>query len=172
MVVVVQSLSCVWRFATPWTVAHQASLFFTIFRNLHRLISIELVMVSSHLILYLPFSLLPSVFPSIRVFSNESVLRIRWPKYWSFSFSISPCNEYSGLISFRMDCFDLLAVQGTLKSLLQHHSLEASILQHSVFFIYPEKMIIPKDTCTPMFTAALSAIARTWKKPRCCQMNG
>ena len=120
MVVVVQSLSCVWRFATPWTVAHQASLFFTVFRNLHRLISIELVMVSSHLILYLPFSLLPSVFPSIRVFSNESVLRIRWPKYWSFSFSISPCNEYSGLISFRMDCFDLLAVQGTLKSLLQH----------------------------------------------------
>ena len=120
---------------TAWTAAYQASLSFTIFRNLHRLISIELVMVSSHLILYLPFSLLPSVFPSIRVFSNESVLRIRWPKYWSFSFSISPSNEYSGLISFRMDCLDLLAVQRTLKSLLQHHSSKASILRCSAFFM-------------------------------------
>ena len=132
MVAVVQSLSCVWHFATPWTVAHQASLFFTIFQNLHRLMSIELVIVSSHLILYLPFSLLPSIFPSIRVFSNELALRIRWPKYWSFSFSISPGNEYSGLISFRIDCFDLLAVQRTLKSLLQHHSLKASVFQPSL----------------------------------------
>ena len=108
---------------------------FIIFWSLHKLTSIGLVMPSNHLILCLPFSLLPSIFPSIRVFSKESVLHIRWPKFWSFSFSISPSNEYSGLISFRMDCFDLLAVQGTLKSLLQHHSLKASVLQHSVFFM-------------------------------------
>ena len=130
----VQSLSCIGLFATPWTVAHQASLSTTNSRSLLKLMSIELVMPSNHLILCL-LLLLPSIYPSIRVFSKESVLRIRWPKYWSFSFSIGPSNEYSGLISFRMDWFDLLAVQGTLKSLLQHHSLKASILQSSVFFI-------------------------------------
>ena len=116
---------------TPWTAAHQASLFITISRGLLRLMSIELVMPSSHLILCCPLLLLPSIFPSIRVFSNESVLHIRGPKYWSFSFSISPFNEHSGLTSFTMDRLDLLAVQGTLKSLLQHHSSKASILQHS-----------------------------------------
>ena len=129
----VQSLSRVQLFVTPWTAAHQASLFITNFRSLLKLMSTELVMPSSHLILCRP--LLPSIFPSIRVFSNEPVLRIRWPKYWSFSFSICPSNEYSGLISFRMDQLDLLAVQGTLKSLLQHHSSKASILLHSDFFI-------------------------------------
>ena len=124
----VQSLSCVWLFVTPWTAASQASWFFTNSRSLLKLMSIELVMPSNHLILCRPFLLPPSVFPSIRVFSKESVLRIRWPNYWSFSFSISPSNEYSGLISFRMDRLDLLAVQGTLKSLLQHHTSKASIL--------------------------------------------
>ena len=118
----VQSLSCVRLFATPWTVAHQASLSITNSQSLLKLMSIESVMPSNHLILCCPRLLLLSIFPSIRVFSNESALRIRWPKYWSFSFSISSSNEYSGLISFRMDCLDLLAVQGTLKSLLQHHS--------------------------------------------------
>ena len=134
-VVVIQLLSCVWLFETPWTAAHQASLFFTISCNLLKLMSIESVMPSNHLILCCPLLLLPSIFPSIGVFSNESVLRIRRPKYWSFSFSISPSNEYSGLISFRMDWFDFLAVQGTLKSLLQHHSSKASILRRSAFFI-------------------------------------
>ena len=119
--------------ATPWTTAHQASLF-TVFWNLLKLMSIESVMPSSHLILCHPLLLLPSIFPSIRVFSIESVLCIRWPKDWSFSFSISPSNEYSGLISFRMNWLDLLAVQRTLKSLLQHHSSKASILRHSAFF--------------------------------------
>ena len=119
----------------PWTAARQASLSITNSRSLLRLMSIESVMPSNHLILCRPLLLLPSVFPSIRVFSNGSVLHIRWPKYWSFSFSISPFNEYSGLISFRMDWLDLLAVQGTLKSLLQHHSTKASILQCSAFFI-------------------------------------
>ena len=114
----VQSLSRVWLFATPWTVACQASLCITNSRSLLKLMSVELVMPSNHLILCHPLVLLPSIFPSIRVFSNESALRIRWPKDWSFSFSISPSNEYSGLISFRMDWLDLLAVQGTLKSLL------------------------------------------------------
>ena len=116
-------------FVTPWTTARigQASLSFTISRRLLKLKSIELVMPSNHLILCRPL-LLPSIFPSIRVFSSQSALRIRWPKYWSFSFSISPSNEHSGLISFRMDWLDLLAVQGTLKSLLQHHSSKASIL--------------------------------------------
>ena len=113
----------------PWTVARQAS------QSLLKLMSIELVMPSNHLILFRPLLLLPSIFPSIRVFSNESALCIRWPKYWSFSFSISPSNEHPGLISFRMDWMDLLAVQGTLKSLLQHHSSEASILWCSAFFI-------------------------------------
>ena len=119
--VVVQSLSHVRFFVTPWTVAHQASLSITNSRSLLKLISIELVTPSNHLILCHPL-LLPSIFPSIRVFSNESALHIRWPKYWSFSFNISPSNEHPGLISFRMDWLDLHAVQGTLKSLLQHHS--------------------------------------------------
>ena len=131
----VQSLSCVWLFATPWTAAHQASLSIAISWSLLKLMSIESVMPSSHLILRHPLILLPSIFLSIRVFSNESVLCIRWPKYWSFSFSISPANEYWGLISFRMDWLDLLAVQGTLESLVQHHSSKASILQHSALFI-------------------------------------
>ena len=130
-----QSLSCVLLFATPWTVERHASLSFTISWGFLKLISIESVMPSNHLILCRPLLLLPSIFPSIRVFSNESVLHIRWPKYWSFSFSISPSNEYSGLISFRMYWSYLFAVQGTLKSLLQHHSLKVSILQHSAFFI-------------------------------------
>ena len=132
----VQLLSYVCLSGTPWTAACQASLSFTISRSLLNLMSIELVMPSNHLILC-RLLLLASIFPSIRVFSNESVLRIRWPKYWSFSFSISPSSEYSGLISFRMDWLDLLAVQGTLKSLLQHHSSKASILRCSVFFISP-----------------------------------
>ena len=129
----VQSLSRVWLFATPWTAAHQASLSITNSRSLPKLMSIESVMPSNHLILYCPL-LLPSIFPCIRVFSNESALCIRCPKYWSFSFIISPSNEYSGLISFRMDWLNLLAVQGTLKSLLQHHSSKASILWRSAFF--------------------------------------
>ena len=120
---------------TPRTASHQASLSITNSQNLLKLMSIKSVMPSNHLILCYPLLLPPSIFPSIRVFSNESVLRIRWPKYWSFTFSISPSNEYSGLISFRMDWLDLCAVQGTLKSLLQHHSSKASILLHSVFFI-------------------------------------
>ena len=131
----VQSLSHVQLFATPWTAARQASLSITNSQSLLKLISIESVMPSNHLTLYCPLLLLPSIFPSIRVFSSESALRIRWPKYYSCSFSISPSNEYSGLISFRMDWFDLLAVQGTLKSLLQHHSSKTSILQCSAFFI-------------------------------------
>ena len=130
----VHSLSRIRLFATPWTAAHQASLSITNSQNLLKLMSIELVMTSNHLILCHPLLLLPSVIPSIRVFSNELVLCIRWPKYWSFSFSICPSNEYSVLISFRMDWLDLLAVQGTLKSLLQHHSSKASILHHSAFF--------------------------------------
>ena len=135
LVTSVQLLSCVQLFVTPWTTAHQASLSITNSRSLLRLMSIESVMSSNHLILCHPLLFLPSIFPSIRVFSNESVLRIRWPKYWSFSFSISPSNEYSGLISFRMDWLDLLAVQGTLKSLFQHHSSKVSILQSSAFFM-------------------------------------
>ena len=131
----VQLLSHVQLFATPWITARQASLSITNSWSLLKLISIESVMPSNHLILCCPLLLLPSIFPSIRVFSSELVLHIRWPKYWSFSFSISPSNEYSGLISFRIDWLDLLAVQGTLKSLLQHHSLTALILQHSASFI-------------------------------------
>ena len=125
------SCSHVQLFETVWTAASQASLSFTNYWNLLKLRSVESVMPFNHLILWCPL-LLPSVFPSIRVFSSESVLRIRWPQYWSFSFSISPSNEYSRLISFRMDLLDLLAVQGTLKSLLQHHSSKASILWHSL----------------------------------------
>ena len=128
-------LSCVWLFATPWTAARQASLSVTNSRSLLKLISIESVMPPSHLILCRPLLLLPSIFPSVRVFYNDSSLLIRWPKYWSFSFSISPSNEYSGLISFWIDWFDLLAVQGTLKSLLQHHSSKASVLRCSAFFM-------------------------------------
>ena len=120
---------------TPWTAAHQASLFFTVSRSLLKLMSIESVMPSNHLILCHSLLFLPSIFPSIRVFSNESALHIRWPKYWSFSFSISPSSEYSGLISFRMDWFDFLTVQGTLKSLLQHHNSKASVLRCSAFFM-------------------------------------
>ena len=129
----VHLLSCVWPFVTPWTAAGQASLSIINSWNLLKLMSIELVMPSNYLILCHPLLLPPSIFPSIRVFSNKSVLRIRWPKYWSFSFSISHSNEYLGLISFRMDWLDLLAVQGTLKS-LQHHSSKASILWRSSFF--------------------------------------
>ena len=139
-------LSCVRLFVTPWTVARRASLSITNSQSLLKLMSIESVMPSNHLILCHP--LLPSIFSSIRVFSIESVLRIRWPKYWSFSFSISPSNEYSGLISIRIDCFDLLAVQGTLKSFLQYHSSKASILWHSAFFI-----------------VQFSSIHDYWKKP-------
>ena len=131
----VQSLSRVHLFVTPWTAACQASLSTTNSHSLLKLTSIELVMPSNHLILCHPLLLLPSIFPIIRVFSNESALRIRWPKYWSFSFNISPFNEHPGLISFRMDWLDLLAVQGTLKSLFQHHSSKASILRSSAFFI-------------------------------------
>ena len=127
---VVQLLSQVRLFATPWTAARQASVSITNSQSLLKLLSIELVMPSNHLILCHSLLLPPSIFPSIRVFSNESALRIRWPKYWSFSFNISPSNEHSGLISFRMGLLDLLAVQGTLKSLLQHHSSKVSILQH------------------------------------------
>ena len=130
----VQLLSCVRLFATPCTAARQASLSITNSWSLPKLKSIELVIPSNHLILCHPLLLLSSIFPSIKVFANESVLCIRWPKYWSFSVSISPFSEYSGLISFRMDWLDLLAVQGTLKSLLQHHSSKASILLCSAFF--------------------------------------
>ena len=123
-------------FTTPWTAARQASLSITNSWSLPKLMSIDLVMPSNHLILCHPLLLLPSIFPSIRIFSNESALRIRWPKYWSFSFNIiSPSNEHTGLIAFGMDWLDLLAVQGTLKSLLQHHSSKASILRHLAFFI-------------------------------------
>ena len=131
----VQSLSHAWLFVTPWTAAHPASLSITNSQSLLKIMSIESVMPSYYLIHCRPLLLLPSIIPSIMVFSNESVLYIRWPKYWSISFNISPCNEYSGLISFRMDWLDLLAVQGTLKSLLQHHSSKASILRRLAFFI-------------------------------------
>ena len=132
---VVQSLSRVQLLTTPRTAAHQASLSFTISRSLLKLMSTESVISSNHLILCHPLLLLPSIFPQIRVFSNESVLRIRWSKYWSFSFSISPFNEYSDLIFFRIAWLDFLAAQGTLKSLLQHYSLEASILCWSAFIM-------------------------------------
>ena len=135
MVIVIQLLSRVQGFVTPWTAALQAPLSITNSWSLLKLMSIELVMPPNHLIHYCPLLLLPSVFPSIRVFSSESVLLIRWPKCWSFSFSISPSNEYSALISFRIDWFDLLAVQETLKNLLQHHSSKASVLWCSAFFI-------------------------------------
>ena len=129
LLLIAQLISRVQLFVTPWTAAHQASLTFTISRSFLKRMSIKSVMPSNHLILCRPLLLLPSVFASIRVFSSESALLIRWPKYWSFS--ISPASEYSGLISFRMDWFDLLAVPGTLKRVLQHHSSKASMLQHS-----------------------------------------
>ena len=131
----VQLLRHVWLFATPWSVAWEASLSITNSHTWLKLMSIASVMPSNHLILCRLLFLSLSIFPSIRVFSNESVLHIRWPKYWSFRFNISPSNEYSGLISFRMNWLDLLAVQGTLKSLLQHHSSKASVLQCSAFFM-------------------------------------
>ena len=131
----VQSLSRVWLFVTPWTAVCQASLSIANCQSLLKLMSIESVMPSNHLILCWPLLLLPSIFPSIRVSSHELALCIRWPKYWSFSFSISCSNDYSGLISFRIDWLDLLAVQGSLKSLLQHHSSKASILWCSAFFM-------------------------------------
>ena len=131
----VQSLCRVQLFATPWTAARQDSLSITNSQSLLKLISTESVMPSNHLILCLPLLLPPSIFPCIRVFSNESVLHIRWPKYCSFSFNISPSNEHPGLVSFRMDWLDLLPVQGTLKSILQHHSSKASILQRSAFLL-------------------------------------
>ena len=131
----VRSLTCVRLFLTPWTAKCQASLSISNSQDLLKPMSIESVIPSYHLILCRPPLLLPSIFPSIWVFSNESALRIRWPKYWSFSFNISPSNEYSGLISFRIDWLDFLAVQGTLKSLLQHHSSKGSVLQCSAFFI-------------------------------------
>ena len=146
----VQSLNRVWLFVILWTTARQASLSITNSQSLLKLMSIESVMPSNHLILCRPLLLPPSIIPSIRVFSNESVIHIRWPKCWSFSFNISPSNEYSGLISFRTDWFDLLAVQGTLKSLLQHHSSKASILwgsavfmvQHSHLYMTTRKTIV------------------------------
>ena len=128
-------LSRVRLFSTPWTAGRQASLSFTISQSLLKLMSIESVMPSNHLILCFPLLLLPAIFLSIRVFSNESAFPVKWPKYWSFSFNISPSNEHSGLISFSVDRLDLLAVQRTLKSLLQHYSSKASILRHSTFFI-------------------------------------
>ena len=131
----VQLLSCAQLFATPWTAARRAPLTSSVSRSLLKLMSIELVMLSNHLILCCPLLLLPSIFLSIQVFSKQSALHIRWPKYWSFSFSNSPPNEYSGLISLRIHWFALSAVQGTLKSLLQHHSSKAPILQHSSFFV-------------------------------------
>ena len=130
----VKSLSPVGLFATPWPAECQASLSITNAQSILKLMSTELVMPSNYLILCRPLLLLPSVFPSIRLFSNQSVLCIRWPRYWSFSFRVSPSNEYSGLISFRMDWLDLLTVQGTLKSLLQHHNSKATILWHPPFF--------------------------------------
>ena len=131
VLLVVQLLSHVRLFATPWTAAHQASLSITNSQSLLKLMFLQSVMASNHLILSPPLLFVPSIFPSIRVFSNESVLHIRWPKYWSFSFSISPSNEYSRLICFKVDWFDLLAVLGTPKSLLQHHGWKASVLQFS-----------------------------------------
>ena len=163
--------SHVWLFATTWTVARQASLSITNSRSLLKLMSIESVMPSNHLILCCPLLFPSSIFPSIGVFSNESVLHTRWPKYWSFSFRIGPSNEYSGLISFRMDWLDLLAVQETLKSLLQHHSSKASILRCSAFFIvqlsHPYKAIIlqlKSRNRTSDYKHNLTKI--TWQKSR------
>ena len=152
----VQSLSRVWLFETPWTTASQGSLSITNSQNLLKLFSIELVMPSKHLVLCCPL-LLPSVFPSIRVFSNESVLHIRGPKYWRFSFNISPSNEYSGLISK-----DLLAVWGTLKSLLQHHSSKASIVQRSAFLIVQKQLLNQQKPAQPTNLQAYCLISDIW----------
>ena len=141
----VQSVTRVWLFATPWTAAHQASLSITNSRSLLKLMFIESVTPSNHLILCNPLLLLPSIFSSSRVFSNESALRIRWWKYWSFSFSISPSNEYSGLISFKIDCFDLVTVQRTFKRLLQHHSSKVSILQRSANMTSPSVKLVNEE---------------------------
>ena len=161
---VVQSLSRVSLFATPWTAARQASLPFTNSRSLLKLMSIASVMPSNHLILCCPLLLLPSIFPSIRVFSNESVLHIRWPKYWSFSFNISPSNEYSGLISFRTNWLVFPAVQGTLKSLLQYHSSKASILQHSAFFMvqlsHPYMALTRQNFISKVMSLLLNMLSR------------
>ena len=139
----VQLLSRVWLFVTPWIAARQASLSITNSQSPPKLMCIESVMPSNHLILCRPLLLLPPIPPSIRVFSSESTLRMRWPKYWSFSFSISPSNEHPGLVSFRMDWLDLLTVQGTLKTLLQHHSSKASILRRSAFRLgHPNKQTV------------------------------
>ena len=164
VVAVVRLLSQVQLFATPWTAASQASLFFTISQSLLKLMSIESVMSSNHLILCYPLPLPPSIFPSIRVFSNESVLHIRWPKYWSFSFSIGSSNEYSGLISFRIDRLNFLAIQGILKSLLQHHSSKASILRHSAFFMVQ----LSHPYMTTGKTIALTAAAAAAKSLQSC----
>ena len=153
----VQSLSRVRLFATPWTTACQASLSISNSQSLLKLMSNKSVKPSNHLILCHPLLLLPSIFPRIRVFSNESALPISWPKYWSFSFNISPSNEQSGLISFRMDWLDLLAVQGTLKSLLQHHSSKASVLRRSAFFILPAILIPACTSSCPAFLMMYSA---------------
>ena len=151
----VQSLSCVRLFVTPWIAACQDSLSITNSRSSLRLTSIKSVMPSSHLIFCRPLLLLPPIPPSIRVFSNESTLRMRWPKYWSFSFSIVPSKEHPGLISFRMDWLDLLAVQGTLKSLLQHHSSKASILRRSAFFTVQLSHLADKrNTCDSWLLAS------------------
>ena len=152
----VQLLSRVQLFVTPWTAAHKASLSITNSRSLPKLMSIEMVMPSNHLILCRPLLLLPSIFPSIRVFSSESALPFRWPKYWSFSFSISPSNEYSGLISFRIDWFDFLVLQGTLKSLLQHRSSKASVLWCLTFFF---------------FGPTLTSVHNYWKNHSCDYMD-
>ena len=150
----IQLLSCVQLFATPWTAAHQASLSITNSWSLLKLMSTELVMPSNHFILCHPLLLPPSIFSSIQVFSKESVLHIRWPKYWSFSFNISPSIEYSGLMSFRIDWLDFLAVQGTPKSLLQHHSSKASILRVSAFFNI--------QLAHPYMTAGKNIVLNTW----------
>ena len=155
----VYSLSCVQLFETPWTAAHQASLSITNSWSLFRLMSVESVIPFNHPILCCPLFLLPSIFPSIRVFSKESFLCIRWPKYWSFSFSISPSNEYSVLISFRIDWFDLLAVQETLKSLLQHHSSKASIVWHTAFFMV--------QLSHPYMTTGKTIALTRWTKASC-----
>ena len=154
----VQLLSHIWLFAAPWTAACQASLFITNSRSLHKFMSITSGMPSNHLILCRPLLLPPSIFPNMCVFSNESALHIRWPKYWSFSFSISPSNEHPELLSFRMDWLDLLAVQGTLQSLFQHQSLKASIFRCSAFFIVQLSLaqqgnLWPKGNRREMLTA-------------------
>ena len=162
----IQSLSRVWLCATPWITACQASPSITNSRSSPRLTSIESVMPSSHLILCRPLLLLPSISPSIRVFSNESTLRMRWPKYWSFSFSIIPSKEIPGLISFRMDWLDLFAVQGTLQSLLQHHSSKASILQRSAFFS-PTLTSIHDHWKNPTFVGKVMSLLKLFMTSYC-----